>query len=439
MNRIMIAGTNSGCGKTTITCGILSALKKKNINTISFKCGPDYIDTMFHKQVLGIPSYNLDIFMQGENTAKFLFNEYSSSFDLAVIEGVMGFYDGLGGNSDFSSSNHVSRITGTPVILVVDCKGMSISSAAVAKGFKEFQNNNIIGFILNNVSHHMYSAYSDSFSKIGLELFGYFPKMKDINFSSRHLGLVTPDSIEDINKKIDLICDEILNTVDMDKIISVSNKCSNFYYEKIDVNFIKKIKIAVAYDEAFCFYYEDNLKLLKKFGADIIYFSPIHDKYLPDNIDAVYLGGGYPEIYAEQLSLNTSMLDDIKQKHLNGLFIFAECGGFMYLHEYMCGKKMTGIFNASCFMTEKLNRFGYVKLIPDENNIYWNECINAHEFHYSDSSDCGNDFSAVKANGKRWSCIFADKNIFAGYPHINLWGNLKFAENLFKLICGGNK
>lgn len=437
INRIMIAGTNSGCGKTTIVCGILGALKKKGVIPISFKCGPDYIDPMFHRKIIEVDSYNLDVFMMGENSIKNLLCVTSNENTISLIEGVMGFYDGLGINSCYSSSFHISDITDTNVIIVIDCGKSAISAAAVLKGFKEFRKNNISGCILNNVSEKNYSIYKDMIeSNTGVPVLGFMPKDKNIEISSRHLGLMTPETIKDIDEKIKNIIDYSCKYIDIDKIINLSKNSNAITYEynKNEIFNKYKIRIALAYDNAFCFYYKESLTVLENMGAEIIYFSPLNDSKLPDNINAVFLGGGYPELYADILSKNTAMLESIKNAYKKKIIIIAECGGFMYLHEKMCGFDMVGIIKGNSFMTNKLIRFGYVELFSKYDNIISKkgEMIKAHEFHYSDSSNTGNGFKAEKSNGTSWECIHIKENLFSGYPHINFWGNFSFAERLIK-------
>lgn len=432
--RIMIAGVGSGSGKTTITCGLLNIFKKMNMKTAAFKCGPDYIDAMFHKKIIGVKANNLDIFMVGENNVKYLLDMNSVGYEISVIEGVMGFYDGLCDNSGFSSSNHLSLITNTPVILVVDCKGMGLSVTAVIKGFKEFRKNNINGILLNNISKTAYYMYKSVIEEeIGIKVVGYLPKMKDINLKSRHLGLIKPDEIKNINNIIDSISEKMIETLDIEMILNISKNTKEFYFSNIEIKkaYINK-KISIAYDNAFCFYYDDNIKLFEIIGAEIEYFSPLKDKQIPKNTDIIIFGGGYPELYAKELYENKSMRNSVINMINSGTRCFAECGGFMYLHKKMCDYDMVGKISGHSEMTKNLDRFGYITLVSKKNNMLCKkgDSINAHEFHYSQSSSYGSDFEAIKSNGKKWDCIHTNENLFAGYPHINFWGNVDFAFNL---------
>jgi len=436
IKRVMIAGTKSGSGKTTIVCGILKALKNRGLNPCSFKCGPDYIDTMFHKKAINVVSNNIDSFMVSEKYLKYLFAKNSIGFDISIIEGVMGFYDGLSDNSGKASSNDISIIIDAPVIIVVDCKGMApLSCCAIIQGFKNFRKNKIKACILNNVSKMTFNNYKDIIEKnVNIDVIGYMPAMADISILSRNLGLIMPNEIKDIKNKIEVIAEQVNKSVDLDYIINLSN-CKSFACDDVAINKIcNGIKVAIAYDDAFCFYYNDNFELIKKLGAEIVFFSPINDNKLPDDINAVIIGGGYPELYLRQLSENISMLNSIKNFVLNGGKCIAECGGFMYLHEEIENYKMVGVIRGRCFMTKKLNRFGYITLKSKNDNIMCSkgEIINAHEFHYSDSDNNGEDFKAVKVTGRQWDCIIANKNLFAGYPHINYWGNINFITNFIK-------
>ena len=438
--RIIIAATSSGSGKTTITCGILQALINRNLKVSSFKCGPDYIDPMFHSKVIGAKSKNIDSFFNDENTVRYLMDKSSKEADISVIEGVMGFYDGLAGISTESSSYDVARITNTPVVLVINCKGMSVSILPIIKGFKEYmKDSNVKGVILNQMSGMLYPDVKKLIEEnLDVKVLGYVPNLKDIVLESRHLGLVTPDEIGDLRVKLNQLADTLEETLELDEIINLAGKAEALEYEVPEISKVNgNPKIAVAMDEAFCFYYEDNMELLKTMGADIINFSPLRDYKIPDNIDGLILGGGYPELYADKLSENKSMRESIKSAIDNGLPCVAECGGFMYLHDSMEdgeGKpyEMVGIVKGKAFKTSKLNRFGYIKLKAIKDNFLCNagDEIAAHEFHYWDSTACGDSFNAQKPLRKRnWNCINTGDNLFAGYPHIHYYSNIKFAEN----------
>ncbi|WMJ22043.1 cobyrinate a,c-diamide synthase [Paludicola sp. MB14-C6] len=440
-NRIMLTATGSGAGKTTITCGLLKALINRHKSVVSFKCGPDYIDPMFHSKIIGTKSRNLDIFMCGEDNVKYLLAKNSVGCDISVIEGVMGMYDGLLFQSDYASSNHLSKLTDTPQILIVNVKGMSLSVVALIKGFLCYKENNIKGVILNNCTQGMYSIYKKMIEdELSVHVYGYFPNVKEASIESRHLGLVTANEISDINKKLDLLAKTAEECLDIDAILSLASSAKALQYKAIEPSMTKKlnVKIAVARDNAFCFTYEDNIDLLKKLGAEIEYFSPLNDTTLPNNMDGLILCGGYPEEYAQELSKNKAMLQCIKNAIENKMPTIAECGGFMYLMDSITDKNnisypMVSAIKGNSYMTSKLSRFGYINLTAKVDNLLCKkgESINAHEFHYSNSDNNGDDFQASKRS-KEWDCIHATDTLFAGYPHIHFWGNTNFAVNFIQ-------
>lgn len=473
----MIAAPKSGSGKTMITCALLQLLKASGKNVLSYKCGPDYIDPMFHKKVLGVPSKNLDTFFTDEKTTVQLFLDERADGDFAVLEGVMGLYDGLGGIYEQGSSYHLAKVTQTPIILVVDAKGMGKSVLALIAGFLQYDTHNLIkGVLLNRMSKGYYDIIKPLIEKeLSVKVVGYFPEQKDIGLSSRHLGLVMPDELSDIKKQLNETADRLKKTIDLDLFMDIAEAA----YEIGDSGSADKdkrqtlknaepmrlqdqnntVNIAVAMDEAFCFYYEDNLKLLEKCGAKLQYFSPIHDTKLPKDCDAMLLGGGYPELYAKELSENISMRKSIKTAFEAGLPTVAECGGFMYLHTYIrniCDDtdeqnkadvqnkadiqndmnkfKLVGALDGGCHFKGKLVRFGYIELAEKYSNFLPpNEKIKAHEFHYYDSTDNGADCIATKpATGRSYDCVISHDNYWLGFPHLYYPSNPHFAESLVR-------
>lgn len=435
INRIMFAGTNSGCGKTTITCAILKALINKNLKVSSFKCGPDYIDPMFHSKILKAKSRNIDLFLLDEAVSKYLFAKNSVGSDISIVEGVMGFYDGLCGNTTTNSSCDISNKLNIPVVLIVDCRGAALSVVATIKGFLEFHKNNIKAVILNNASEMMYPIYKQAIeSHTNISVIGYFPKQQNIILESRHLGLVTADEVQNLNEKMDELAIVAQKTIDLNAILKIAEQADVFDYQEISHSKIADVKIAVAKDEAFCFYYEDSLNLLCELGANLITFSPLNDSCLPENIDGIILGGGYPELHLQKLSNNKKMLKSINEACKNGVPVFAECGGFMYLGKQINGYSAVGAINMSCEMTNKLQNFGYITLSPKYNTDFFpqTENINAHEFHYSKSNLDKFSLTATKPNGKMWEAGFIENNIFALYPHIHFYGNIELAKRFIK-------
>ena len=439
--RIMISAAGSNNGKTTVTSAVLKAFALMGKKTAGFKSGPDYIDPMFHTRVIKIPSRNLDKFMMGENNCKYVFSRSSSDSDISVIEGVMGYYDGIGSGTS-CSSYELALSLDCPVVLVINPKGMAASLGAIIEGFKSFRaKSNIKGVILNGVSGPMYEYYKKIIElNTDVRAYGYMPDMPDCRLESRHLGLVTAEEIGNLGEIIDKLGQQALKTIDLKGLYLLAAGAEPITYDEPDIKHIGRTKIAVAYDKAFCFYYEDNLDVLESMGAEIIKFSPLKDRELPKDIGGLYLGGGYPELYAEELSRNKSMLEDIKAKMDGGLPTFAECGGYMYLMEGLTDKSckyhsLVSAIEGSSQMTASLKRFGYITLISQNDNLMCKtgEAINGHEFHYSDSSNTGEEFLAVKPESERsWKAIIADDTKLVGYPHINFMGNLKFAENFIK-------
>ncbi len=462
----MIAAPKSGSGKTMITCALLQLLKDSGKNVSSYKCGPDYIDPMFHKKVLGVPSKNLDTFFTDEKTTVQLFLDKRADGDFAVLEGVMGLYDGLGGIYEQGSSYHLAKVTQTPIILVVDAKGMGKSVLALIAGFLQYDMQHLIkGVLLNRMSKGYYDIIKPLIEKeLSVKVVGYFPEQKDIRLESRHLGLVMPDELADIKEQLDELAGRLKKTIDLDMLLDIAVEAeeisdsgnADIYNVKNIGNYdqnefsqnkaINTVNIAVAMDEAFCFYYEDNLRLLEKCGAKLQYFSPLHDTKLPDNCDALLLGGGYPELYAKELSENLSMRNSIKTAFKTGLPTVAECGGFMYLHTYIhniCEEDadaqnyvfgMTGALDSECHFKGKLVRFGYIELAEKHNNFLPpNEKIKAHEFHYYDSTDNGADCIATKpATGRSYDCVISHDNYWLGFPHLYYPSNPHFAESLVR-------
>ncbi|MBR1555394.1 MAG: cobyrinate a,c-diamide synthase [Oscillospiraceae bacterium] len=426
MKRLLIAGTGSGCGKTTVTCAVLKALTDRGLLVNSFKCGPDYLDTMMHDRIISGSARNLDSFFCNADTLCYLLDK---TCDIAVIEGVMGFYDGSEG-----SAYSVSEITETPVILVIDCKGMSDSIGAIMQGFLNFRTpNRIAGFIFNRLSEKLIPLAKHLCDELHTEYFGCFPK-NSVTLESRHLGLVTAQEIQDFDNKMHLLGELAENYLCLEKMLSLPDlpvpACQKPILPELHVSPV----IAIAKDRAFCFLYRENLELLENLGCQIKYFSPLEDEKIPEDADGLILCGGYPELYAEQLSENISMLTDIRQKIKSGLPCIAECGGFLYLHENLKNPEgnsfpMAGIFQGEAYRTDKLRRFGYLSMTAEQDNLLYKkgETLKAHEFHYWESPDCGTAFTAHKKDGRSWKCCHVSDSLYAGFPHLYFYANLEIA------------
>ncbi len=435
--RIMIVGTGSGCGKTTVTCALLKVLSNMSLRISSFKCGPDYIDPMFHSKVLGTHSRNLDLFMCGEETVKYLLYKNAAHTEISVIEGVMGMYDGAGSTSDYSS-NHLALVTNTPQILVVNGRGKSLSLVAEISGFLNFENNNIKGVIINNVGKSMFEFFKPMIeSRLPVRVLGYLENNKECSVESRHLGLVTADEISDLNKKLDKLAASAKDTLDIQGILSLAKEHSSYTCREIKISQRRKnIKIAVAKDLAFCFYYQDNMDLLTQLGAEIEYFSPMNDTQLPKGTGGIILGGGYPEEHTKILSENTAMYESLRKAYAAGIPILAECGGFMYLGKSITDKHgdtypMVGLKDIHFRLTNKLAPFGYVSLRALKDNLLCKkgEEIKGHDFHYSQCDDNGDSFTVTKQSGKSWTAIHTNQKLWCGYTHLHFWSNVSFAEN----------
>lgn len=461
--RVMLAAPSSGSGKTTVTCGLLQALKNRGLDPASFKCGPDYIDPMFHSRVIGAKSRNLDTFFADKEVVRYLLGKTAVQSGISVLEGVMGLFDGLGGTSVQASSYDLARVTDTPVILTVNARGMSLSVIPLICGYLEYQKRfgkqMIRGVILNQTTKMTYLMLKDQIEQeTGIRLYGYVPKLADCVIESRHLGLVTPDEILDLRQKLERLSAELEQCLDIDGILALAETAEDYEEEELQLPESAAVfcgkntgtgedfqclshenelhpRIAVAQDEAFCFYYQDNLDLMERMGAELIPFSPIHDAAFPENISGILLGGGYPELHARELSSNLNMRDQIRQAIGNGMPYLAECGGFMYLHEAMEDMEgrswpMCGCICGNSFRTPKLSRFGYISLSAEpgaEQLLPQGQTILGHEFHYFDSTSAGCSYLAAKPTGKRqWKCIHGTQSSAAGYPHLYYWSNPEF-------------
>ena len=362
----------------------------------------------------------------------------------------MGYYDGIAGISKEASAWDVADTTDTPAILILDCKGVSVSAVAVVKGFLEYETeHHIKGVILNRISPMMYARMKQMIEEqLKVRVYGYVPVVSECVLESRYLGLQIPEEVEKIDEKLEHLARVMEDTVDLDGILELARNVSAMQEDtqvkehllNLSDTLQKGIRIAVAHDEAFCFIYPDNLEILKKLGAEIVTFSPIHDRSLPENIQGMVLYGGYPELYAKELSENDSMRESICNAVTLGVPCIAECGGFMYLQERLEGSDgkiydMAGALFGKSYKTEKLRRFGYI--ILSKGTVFDHNVgnITAHEFHYYESEECGHAFTAKKPMSTReWECMISTDTMLAGYPHIHYMGNPLVAES-FMSAC----
>ncbi|MFZ2658707.1 MAG: cobyrinate a,c-diamide synthase [Victivallales bacterium] len=449
-----IAGTNSGVGKTTITLGLLRALKRRGLKVAPFKCGPDYIDTAFHKAACGSPSRNLDTWMAPTDKVRYTFSKGISNADCAVVEGVMGMFDGAKAGKIEGSTADVALKLNVPVILAVNARGMAGSIAPIVKGYTEFNKKiMIIGVIANNVSSDRHaSILRESLKSSKLPpLLGWIPRDETLKLPERHLGLVPAFENRKTQKWFDRLADICEKNLDIEKILKASGvRCqvsgvnSN---KKRDISCSSRApihrfadsparssRIGIAYDDAFNFYYEDNFDVLKDAGYELLFFSPLKDKVLPKGISALYIGGGFPEVFAKRLSANKSMLKSVADFAKSGGHVIAECGGFMYLsRNIFCGRKkynMTGVIPYSIKMEGKLHSLGYreIKLASDSYLGKKGTILRGHEFHWSSAKALSKNiepaFMARGTRDRKWiPAGIKIRNVVASYMHMHFLSN----------------
>ena len=471
MYRWMIAAPASGSGKTAAVCGLLTLLKKRGCSTGAFKCGPDYIDPMFHKKVLGIPGCNLDSFFLEPEQLRDLFCRETAELEAAVVEGVMGYFDGVGGMS-WGSSWDIARILKLPVILVVDGHGASLSVLAQIKGFLDYQptgereENRIAGVILNRTSPSMCSVLKPRIEKeLGIACLGCIPVLKWLDLKSRHLGLLLPDEIGNLQEQMERLSQVLEESVDVERLLELGRGPQRRHESGADQEdgagredeagredrAGRKKKqgeetfcLTAAMDEAFCFYYQENLELLRELGARIVPFSPLRDEKLPEQTDGILLGGGYPELYAAELGKNSRMRESIRRAAEEGMPILGECGGYLYLLEELEGEDgnmypMAGVFSGSGKREERLRHFGYVTVQTGADSSYLKkgQQIRGHEFHYWHCQEDETE-GAMEAKkplgGKKWPAMRVKHQVTAGFPHLYYPSLPEFAER-FARAC----
>ena len=439
--RMIIAATQSGSGKTTITVGLLAALKMRGLDVQAYKVGPDYIDTGWHALALGKISHNLDSWLVGADKLKEIFAQTSAGADVSIVEGVMGLYDG--GRGGVSSTAEISKLLDAPVVLVIDAKSMGTSAAAIALGFREFDKAvKLAGVILNRVGSDSHrQMIVDALNDLGIKCFGAIKRNDEFHLPERHLGLVptTENFSADVIKKI---CAAVEEQVDVDGLINLAEnsapleKFSN--HQSLTTN---HLKIGVAKDAAFNFYYGAGLKALEELGAQIIFFSPLNDEHLPENICGLIIGGGFPEMFAAQLEKNKNLRAEIFRAAEAGLPIFAECGGFMYLMRELVdfdGKifQMCGVLDGRATMTRKLQTVGYVEaeILRDCLIGRAGEKIRAHEFHFSTAETADEKIFKCRRlrTGAEYFAGALKKNLVASYLHMHFAGSTSAAKNFIQ-------
>ena len=427
MIQFLLAAPRSGSGKTTMTCALLMALKRRGCAPCAFKSGPDYIDPMFHRAVLGVESRNLDLFFSAPETVRTLYARGAAGHGAAVCEGAMGFYDGLGGVSDRASAWHLADTLGLPVLLVAEPKGQSLTLAAELKGLVNFRTpSHIAGILLNNCTARMHALLAPMLEEeTGLPVLGFLPKLPEAVIGSRHLGLYTAAEVENLQQKLALLADAAEEHIDWPRLLALCEKEPPALPVQPETP-PARVRIAVAQDEAFCFTYAETLEAFRDAGAEVVFFSPLRDTALPENIGGLYLPGGYPELHARGLSENTSFLREIKRKIESGLPTAAECGGFLYLGQSLTDAEgqswpMAGVLPGEAKDAGRLVRFGYAALSADSDSMLFRagESFPIHEFHHWDSTANGTALAAKKpVGGAEWRCGFIDEHFYAGFPHL---------------------
>jgi cobyrinic acid a,c-diamide synthase len=446
----VIAGTKSDSGKTTLTLGLLAALKRRGYKPAPFKVGPDFIDPGHHAQIVGTKSRNLDGWMLSKQYNLNNFAKNSATADIALIEGVMGLFDGYDGRSEAGSTAQIAKWLGAPVLLIVDARSMARSAAAIVKGFEQFDPDlNFAGVVFNHIGSPRHLNYLEEalMGHVLMPCLGGVMRSESITIPKRHLGLVTKED-HHLNKTyLDRLVDLIEKSIDLDRLLEVLPQIRPIKLsETTPVPDSIEVSIGVAQDAAFCFYYPENLELLARYGVQIKFFSPLTDYRLPQDIDGIYFGGGYPELHVKELASNTTLRKEIKENSKRGMPIYGECGGLMYLGDAICdldGQRhpMTGCLPFSTRMLPHLKRLGYreITLTGDTLMGPCGTIIRGHEFHYSEISDhfrsVATLYSVKDRIGKSRSFEGYQVNrTIASYIHLH-WGSCPNAAETFATTC----
>ncbi|MGI6686154.1 MAG: cobyrinate a,c-diamide synthase [Bacillota bacterium] len=465
-HRLVIAAPSSGSGKTTFSMGLMAAFCRKGLKVQPFKVGPDYIDPAFHTAITGRNSINLDSWLLSDTYIKELFERFSAGADLSIVEGVMGLYDGFGDDLLGGSTAGIAKLLQAPVLLIMTVDAMAASAAAVVYGLKELGRVNVTGVVINKPSSPQhYLMVKRAIEKYaGVQVAGFIPKKAGIELKSRHLGLVQSNETDNLSSIVDALAALIEENVDLEMILAKAKEAP--LWESVSQKTTEKIKgqdfsfgvssgvtgpkIGIARDQAFSFYYHENLEILRRMGAELVFFSPMKDKALPEGITGLYIGGGYPEVFAKEVSANTSLMQEIRARADQGLPIYAECGGYMYLNKCFKNKEgetfpFVGIFDGECIMTKRLQNFGYLELegLTDTVLFQKGDRIRAHEFHESlvirkDKDFCIRGEKIIGGQNISWQCGRKYQNVFGMYPHIYFPANLNFARNFIN-FCNSYK
>lgn len=449
LKAFIVAGTHSGCGKTSISLGLMASLARKGVAVQPFKCGPDFIDPGHHALACArngepVPSHNLDGWMLSESTNIDIFNRYGAECDVAIIEGVMGLFDGISGTADHGSTAQMSKNLGLPVILVVDARSMARSAAALVSGYAGFDPDvNIAGVIFNRVGSDSHcELLHEAMSLVpDVPVLGCLKRDEAIATPSRHLGLVTPDQEGPDMSRYQRLADWVETGLDLDSLLGALPDIEVVPpFEPVPQ--LPSVTIGLARDNAFCFYYEENLRLLREAGARLIEFSPLEDTRLPEQLDGLYLGGGYPELYVFELGQNNKLRREIKEFCESGRPVYAECGGFMYLmNDIITGRgryAMSGVFPIRAEMFEKFRALGYREVTTQADTVLGpaDTCARGHEFHYSSIQDdpgMQSLLSIYSMTGRKGPIDtpegFQVGNTLGSYVHMHFGSNPDMARN----------
>lgn len=465
---IVITAPKSGSGKTIVTCALLAALKAEGVRVRAAKCGPDYIDPMFHRSVLRVPSLNLDTFFTDARMMRSLLAMHAAEnggCDLVVAEGVMGYFDGLGGTTSRAGTYEIACETRMPAVLVLDAKGAGLSLCAEAEGFLHFsaspggiRNNGIRGLILNRASAGFYPKLKQILEeRTGLPVLGYLPELKELMLPSRHLGLCAPEEMESVENFVGRLAEEARKTLDIPRLLAIAREAGEFpdedaaYFGAVVRAVLAEKRpcgpagqsrareagggplIAVARDEAFSFLYEENMMVLGSLGAAVAYFSPLKSEHLPPETAGLILPGGYPERFAAGLAANAGMRREIADRIRDGMPCAAECGGFLYLLGSLEGTDgicydMAGVIGGCGRAAGRLRRFGYCEARTKTDGLFGpaGTLLKGHEFHYWDTEERGSGMALTKPyGGRREDAVFYSDTLAAGFPHFYYPGNIR--------------
>ncbi len=445
MTPLIIAAPSSGCGKTTVTLGLLAAFRRRELKLAPFKVGPDFIDPGHHAAACGSLSRNLDGWMCGEQAVREIFARGCCGAELAVIEGVMGLFDGASGDSEEGSTAEVAKWLGGKVVLVIDARAQARSAVALIKGFVEFDPQvQFAGILFNRVgsARHEELLRQAVTSVPGLPpVLGCLPRDAELALPERHLGLVTAGDVGTDAGFFERLADRIEAHVDLDAILRGCLDAAHVPLRARQAAPLPVVRIAVARDEAFCFYYQDNFELLEEAGAELVFFSPLRDRLLPEKIDGLYLGGGYPELHAERLAANTDLLAQIRTQALAGLPIYAECGGFMLLAESIDGRPMAGVFPAAARMLPRRRALGYreVRLTAESPLGPAGSLARGHEFHYSEM-EMPETIPRLYRMSRRGGVDLGSEgfrvhNVLGSYIHLHFASNPQLAKHFVEFCC----